>query len=68
MYSPTTDYIYIIFQDQVIGGLLNDKLYLRNISTVGIENDRNYIGTVRVSGSLMFVPLGTEGVDVYRFE
>lgn len=68
IFSDRNEHLYIIYPDQVIGGKLSGPLEFRNITLVGIENDRNFIGSVKVYDWHFFVSLGSAGVDVYRFE
>jgi hypothetical protein len=41
---------------------------MRNISSAngGLENDGLYVGSVHISNGYMFVPLGSDGLDIYR--
>lgn len=56
-------YLYNKGQDYI-----NHKFTLRNISLEdgSLHNDRNYIGTVRVANQHMYVPIGSDGLDIYK--
>lgn len=53
----------------MIGGKVDydnlSSFTLRNITIEGLENYRNYIGSVKTFEWHIFVPLGTDGLDIY---
>lgn len=54
IYADYNQYIYIIYKDQVIGGFVDydnlNKFTLRNITGQGMQNDKDFIGTVKSYG------------------
>ena len=51
IYAQNNQYLYLIYKDQVLGGFVDyDNLKsftLRNITGYGLENDKDFIGTVK---------------------
>ncbi|CAD8142006.1 unnamed protein product [Paramecium pentaurelia] len=72
IYTDQTQYIYLIYRNQIIGGKVNydnlSSFVLRNITNQGFENDNNYLGQVKVFGWHIFVPIGVDGLDIYQYE
>ncbi|CAD8144766.1 unnamed protein product [Paramecium pentaurelia] len=72
IYTDQTQYIYLIYRNQIIGGKVNydnlSSFVLRNITNERLDNDNYYLGQVKVFGWHVFIPIGVDGLDIYQYK
>lgn len=60
------NYVFLVYRDQILKGYVEPNMTLKNCTIGGLENDNNFIGSIKIYENFMFVPLGMEGMDIYQ--
>ncbi|CAD8118683.1 unnamed protein product [Paramecium sonneborni] len=66
LYASMFNYVFLVYRDQILKGYVEPNMTLKNCTIGGLENDNNFIGSIKIYENFMFVPLGMEGMDIYQ--